>query len=85
MLNQDQYHASLLNKGQKLGDKFESIVRATQPKALPFLPDNNTDVDKSLKQVEGNDKSLDDLNLNNIRVIHIFFIYKLIGLTRVPL
>lgn len=69
MLNQDQYHASILNKGQQLGDKFESIVRATQPKALPLEPDNPTDVDKTLKQVEGNDKALNELNWNNIKSI----------------
>lgn len=69
MLNQDQYHSSVLNKGQKLGDKFQSIVRASQPKILPLEPDNNTDVDKTLQQVVNNDPSLKKLNWNNIRNI----------------
>lgn len=69
MLNQDQYYASLLNKGQKLGDKFESTVRASQPKLLPLEPDNSTDVDKTIEQVVQNDSSLKVLNWNNIKNI----------------
>ncbi|CAL1300198.1 unnamed protein product [Larinioides sclopetarius] len=69
MLNQDQFHASILNKGQKIGDRFESIVHATKPKVLPLEPDNDTDVDKTLDQVCNNDPSLKKLNWNNIRNI----------------
>ncbi|XP_023226408.1 tropomodulin-like [Centruroides sculpturatus] len=69
MLNQDQYYASLLNKGQKLGDKFESAVRSTQHKLLPLEPDNATDVDKTIEQVCQNDSSLKSLNWNNIKNI----------------
>lgn len=69
MLNQDQFHSSVLNKGQKLGDKFQSIVRSSKPKILPLEPDNDTDVDKTLKQVTDNDPSLKRLNWNNIRNI----------------
>lgn len=69
MLNQDQFHSSILNKGQKIGDRFESIVHATKPKVLPLEPDNATDVDKSLKQIADNDPSLKNLNWNNIRNI----------------
>ncbi|XP_076309304.1 tropomodulin-like [Tachypleus tridentatus] len=69
MMNQDQYYASLLNKGQKIGDKFESLVHATQPKALGLEPDNDTDVDKTLEQVANNDPVLKILNWNNIKNI----------------
>ncbi|GBN86468.1 Tropomodulin, partial [Araneus ventricosus] len=69
MLNQDQFHASILNKGQKIGDRFESIVHATKPKVLPLEPDNDTDVDKTLDQVCNNVASLKKLNWNNIRNI----------------
>ncbi|GIZ00577.1 tropomodulin [Caerostris extrusa] len=69
MLNQDQFHSSILNKGQKIGDRFESIVHATRPKVLPMEPDNDTDVDKTLAQVEKNDAPLKKLNWNNIRNI----------------
>ena len=51
MLNQDQFHNSILNKGQRMGDKFESIVKASVPKRLPFEPDNNTNPEQACKQV----------------------------------
>lgn len=69
MLNQDQYHASITNKGQKIGAKFESIVKATQPKKLPLLPDNNTNISQTTEQVNSNDSSLQELNWNNIKHI----------------
>jgi tropomodulin len=69
MLNQDQFHNSILNKGQKIGDKFESIVKATVPKKLPFEPDNMTDPVKTAEQVERNDPELKELNLNNVKYI----------------
>lgn len=73
MLNQDQFHNTMLNKGQKVGAKFESIVKGYQPKALPMMPDNPTDVEATIKQVTGNDTSLADLNWNNIKVSITFF------------
>lgn len=70
MMNQDQYHASILNKGQGTGAKFDSIVKASQPKKIvPHLPDNDTDVTKTTQQVVANDPSLKDLNWNNIKHI----------------
>jgi len=70
MMNQDQYHASILNKGQMGGAKFDSIVKASIPKKLvPHLPDNDTDVGKTTKQIVDNDRSLTDLNWNNIKHI----------------
>lgn len=32
MMNQDQYHASLLNKGQPVGLGWDGITKATKPK-----------------------------------------------------
>ncbi|CAM1292127.1 TMOD1 (predicted) [Pycnogonum litorale] len=69
MLNQDQFHTTMLNKGQKTGTNFESIVKASQPKALPMVPDNPTDVEKTIKQVTNNDSSLPVLNWNNIKCV----------------
>lgn len=70
MLNQDQYHASITNKGQMGGTKFESVVKASVPKkAVPILPDNDTDVSKTTQQVTENDSSLKTLNWNNIKHI----------------
>lgn len=69
LLNQDQFYASITNKGQGSEAKFESIVRATVPKKVPNLPDNATDVGKTAKQVVENDKKLQELNWNNIKHI----------------
>ena len=69
MLNQDQFHNSILNKGQNKGDKFESIVKASVPKKLPLEPDNMTDPEKTSQQVINNDPSLKELNWNNVKHI----------------
>lgn len=69
MLNQDQYENSILNKGQGVGAKFESIVKATQPKRFPNQPPNDTNVAKTAEQVYNNDSNLTDLNWNNIKTI----------------
>lgn len=68
MMNQDQYHASLLNSGQPVGLGWDGITKASQPKVFPMDPPNDTDVDQSIKQVQNNDIDLIDLNLNNIKV-----------------
>ncbi|KAK0157802.1 hypothetical protein PV328_011493 [Microctonus aethiopoides] len=69
MMNQDQYHASLLNSGQPVGLGWDGITKASQPKVFPIDPPNDTDVDASIKQVRENDHTLIDLNLNNIKNI----------------
>lgn len=69
MMNQDQYHASLLNKGQPIGLGWDGITKATQPKAFPVDPPNDTDVDKSIQLVKENSNELTLLNLNNIKNI----------------
>ncbi|XP_057325463.1 tropomodulin isoform X2 [Microplitis mediator] len=69
MMNQDQYHASLLNSGQPVGLGWDGITKASQPKVFPMDPPNDTDVDQSIKQVQNNDINLIDLNLNNIKNI----------------
>ncbi|XP_044581722.1 tropomodulin isoform X2 [Cotesia glomerata] len=69
MMNQDQYHASLLNSGQPVGLGWDGITKASQPKVFPIDPPNDTDVDQSIKQVQNNDIDLIDLNLNNIKNI----------------
>ncbi|KAI7695325.1 Tropomodulin, partial [Sarcoptes scabiei] len=70
MLNQDQYQASLLNKGQASYDKFESIVKSTKPKKiLPPEPDNDVDPEKTAKQIMENDPNLTSLTWNNIKYI----------------
>ncbi|XP_015022697.2 tropomodulin isoform X1 [Drosophila mojavensis] len=69
MMNQDQYHASLLNKGQPVGLGWDGITKSTQQKLFPMDPPNSTDVDESIKRVKDDDNKLVDLNLNNIKNI----------------
>lgn len=68
MMNQDQYHASLLNKGQPVGLGWDGITKAAAPKFFPQDPPNMTDVDKTIQQVKDDDHTLIDLNWNNIKV-----------------
>lgn len=75
MMNQDQYHASLLNKGQPIGMGWDGITKSTKQKLYPQEPPNTTDIDDSIKRVKDNDSNLIELNLNNIkvRVFSLFF------------
>jgi len=67
MMNQEQYHSSLLGKDQpKLG--WNGVAKAYQPKPMPFEPPNMTDVEKSIKQVHDDEYTLTNLNFNNIPV-----------------
>lgn len=72
MMNQDQYHASLLNKGQPLGLGWDGITKASKQKIYPQDPPNPTDIDATIKQVQQDDPKLVDLNWNNIKVIIAF-------------
>ncbi|KAJ0178978.1 hypothetical protein K1T71_005753 [Dendrolimus kikuchii] len=69
MMNQDQYHASLLNKGQPVGLGWDGITKATKQKVYPMDPPNDTDPDDTLTRVKENDPKLIDLNWNNIKNI----------------
>ncbi|XP_064472016.1 tropomodulin-like isoform X3 [Ornithodoros turicata] len=69
MISQDQYHDTLTNKKQKPGSAFESLVKATMPKAIPMEPDNDTNVHETSAKVAQNDPGLKDLNWNNIKNI----------------
>ncbi|KAI4459742.1 tropomodulin [Holotrichia oblita] len=69
MMNQDQYHASLLNKGQPLGLGWDGITKASKQKIYPQEPPNTTDIDATIKQVQQDDPKLVDLNWNNIKNI----------------
>ncbi|KAJ8727378.1 hypothetical protein PYW07_001497 [Mythimna separata] len=69
MMNQDQYHASLLNKGQPVGLGWDGITKATKNKVYPMDPPNDTDPDDTITRVQQNDQKLTDLNWNNIKNI----------------
>jgi len=71
-MNQDQYHASLLNKGQPIGLGWDGVTKATQPKVYPPEPPNQTDPEESIKRVRDDDSKLLDLNWNNIKVSTLF-------------
>ena len=68
MMNQDQYHASLLNKGQPVGLGWDGITKASQQKVFPNEGPNQTNIDESIKRVKDDDQKLVELNLNNIKV-----------------
>ncbi|CAG0900248.1 unnamed protein product, partial [Darwinula stevensoni] len=68
MMNQDQYHASLLNKGQ-VGIGWDGITKSTRYKPLPNEPPNDTDPECSIQQIKDDDSSLKELNWNNIKNI----------------
>jgi tropomodulin len=67
-MNQDQYHASLLNKNQPAGLGWDGITKGNPMKVFPPEKPNTTDVDDSIKRVKDNDPKLTDLNWNNIKV-----------------
>ncbi|XP_055381501.1 tropomodulin isoform X3 [Condylostylus longicornis] len=69
MMNQDQYHASLLNKGQPVGLGWDGITKSSTQKVYPMEPPNQTDVEDSIKKVKDDDSKLIELNLNNIKSI----------------
>ncbi|XP_055851236.1 titin isoform X5 [Episyrphus balteatus] len=69
MMNQDQYHASLLNKGQPIGMGWDGITKSTTQKLYPMDPPNTTDIEESVKRVKDDDPKLIELNLNNIKNI----------------
>lgn len=69
-MNQDQYHASLLNKGQPIGLGWDGITKHQSQKVYPQDPPNTTDVEESIKRVKEDDPKLIELNLNNIKVLH---------------
>lgn len=69
MLNQDQYYASITNKSQRSGDKFESVVKSTPLKPSKIEPENTTDPIQTTELIAKNDPQLVEVNLNNIKHI----------------
>ena len=67
MMNQDQYHASLLNKG-KVGLGWDGVTKASQPKALPYEPPNATDPEQSILKVYDDDSKTIELCFNNVNL-----------------
>lgn len=67
MMNQDQYHASLLNK-EKVGLGWDGVTKAHQPKPLPYEPPNSTDPEESILKVYDDDYHTIQLCLNNVKM-----------------
>jgi len=69
MMNQEQYHASLLNKGKPMGMGWGGVTKATKFKPLPEEAPNTLDPVESIKKLKVDDKDTKDLNFNNIQNI----------------
>ncbi|EAT41308.1 AAEL007029-PB [Aedes aegypti] len=69
MMNQDQYHASLLNKGQPVGLGWDGITKSSIQKVYPAEKPNMTDPEETIKRLKDDDSTLVDVNLNNIKTI----------------
>ncbi|XP_062536841.1 tropomodulin-1 isoform X4 [Armigeres subalbatus] len=69
MMNQDQYHASLLNKGQPVGLGWDGITKSSIQKVYPAEKPNMTDPEETIKRIKDDDSKLVDVNLNNIKTI----------------
>jgi tropomodulin len=54
---------------------WNTAAKAEPLKFVPPEPDNSTDVEQSIKQLEANDPSLTTLNLNNIKVNYYYYYY----------
>lgn len=66
MMNQEQYHASLLNKERPKGVGWGGVTKATKFKPLPAEPPNDTDPEESIKKLKDDDANCKELNFNNI-------------------
>ncbi|XP_055587883.1 tropomodulin isoform X4 [Uranotaenia lowii] len=69
MMNQDQYHASLLNKGQPIGLGWDGITKSSIQKIFPAEAPNQTDPEEMVKRIRDDDSKLVDVNFNNIKTI----------------
>ncbi|EDS44290.1 tropomodulin [Culex quinquefasciatus] len=69
MMNQDQYHASLLNKGQPVGLGWDGITKSSIQKVFPAEAPNQTNPEEMIKRIKDDDSKLVDVNLNNIKNI----------------
>jgi tropomodulin len=69
MMNQDQYHASLLNKGQPVGLGWDGITKASQIKIFPAEPPNEANIDQQIAKLSANNNDLLEINWNNIKNI----------------
>lgn len=69
LVNQSQYNAAQQKDGKFEFGGWNAAARAEPLKFVAPEPDNDTDVDDSIKKLEANDSDLTTLNLNNIKNI----------------
>jgi len=65
MLNQTQYHASLENKDQMCGG-FQGVAKCEPCRPIEDEPDNDIDVESTIKKLSADDPSLTEVNMNNL-------------------
>ena len=71
MLNQVQYHQAFVTQGDA-GDApggFAGVAKCENFKTVPDEPPNTANPDEVLQKMKDNDKSLTEVNLNNIKNI----------------
>jgi len=72
MLNQPQYHHAFVEgKELKGSGGFLGVAKYADFKIFPDEAPNSTDVEDSLRKVKGNDPTLKELNLNNVKGISV--------------
>lgn len=49
------------------------MIKPTQYKPVPDEEPNSTDVEETLERIKNNDPELEEVNLNNIRVMPCYF------------
>lgn len=49
------------------------VIKPTQYKPVPDEEPNSTDVEETLERIKNNDPELEEVNLNNIRVMSCYF------------
>ncbi|ESO05905.1 hypothetical protein HELRODRAFT_105912 [Helobdella robusta] len=71
LLNQNQYHHAFVSGKQaaEIPGGLQSITKCEPCKQYENEPANDTDVELSLRKLIGNDATLTELNLNNIKEI----------------
>uniref|UniRef100_A0A914EMD2 Tropomodulin n=1 Tax=Acrobeloides nanus TaxID=290746 RepID=A0A914EMD2_9BILA len=69
VLNQQQYYHAIKGKTQDetTGTTFDGIVRAYEPRIVPEEPENQTDVEECIRQLESDDSNLTEVNINNMK------------------
>ncbi|KAI1713532.1 tropomodulin domain-containing protein [Ditylenchus destructor] len=69
VLNQPQYYNALKGKSQDEtgGVSFNGVIKAYQPRVVPDEPENETNVEECIKQLDTDDANLEEVNINNMK------------------